>query len=66
MQKSQILIDKKFVIVRDLASFIGSIINAFYAVLEAPLHYRQLEMNKLLGLGQMMNFDYKCYWVMIV
>jgi len=59
LQKSKILINKKFVIVRDLASFIGSIINAFYAVLEAPLHYRQLERNKLLGLGETMNFDNK-------
>ncbi|XP_060553869.1 uncharacterized protein LOC132714949 [Ruditapes philippinarum] len=53
------LLQKEVVVVRDLASFIGLVINAFYAVLEAPLHYRSLERNKLLGLGSNMNFDNK-------
>ena len=44
-------------IVRALESFIGMIINAFYAVFEAPLHYRGLERNKLAGLGVENNFD---------
>lgn len=55
--KAKSLLEKGFVVVRDLASFIGLIINAFYAVLEAPLHYRCLERNKLVGLGSEMNFD---------
>ena len=40
----------------ELASSIGRIINAFYAVLEAPLHYRGLEWNKLVGLGYEYDF----------
>ena len=38
--------------IRLLASFIGSLINAFYAVLEAPLHYRSLEQAKVEALKQ--------------
>lgn len=45
------------VVVRLLASFIGLIINAFYAVLEAPLHYRALEHDKVAGLGISRDFD---------
>lgn len=45
------------VVVRMLASFIGLIINAFYAVLEAPLHYRALERDKIAGLGISRDFD---------
>ena len=45
------------VVVRESTSFIGLIINAFYAVFEAPLHYRGMERNKLEGLGKNMNFD---------
>lgn len=55
--KSKLLLGKEVVIVRELASFIGSVVNAFYAVLEAPLHYRNMERNKLAGLGSDMNFD---------
>ena len=44
-------------VVGELASFIGLITNAFYAVFEAPLHYRGMERNKLEGLGKNMNFD---------
>ena len=44
-------------IVRDLASFIGLIINAFHAILEAPLHYRELERNKISALGRSRNFN---------
>lgn len=40
-----------------LASFIGLIINAFFAVLEAPLHYRCLERDKIHGLSGTDNFD---------
>ena len=43
--------------VRLLACFIGLIINAFYAVLEAPLHYRALERDKVAGLGISRDFD---------
>ena len=49
----------KCITVRTLASFIGLIVNAFYAVFEAPLHYRAMERNKLVGLGLTMNFDAK-------
>lgn len=55
--KAKLLLEKGIVVVRDLASFIGLIINAFYAVLEAPLYYRELERNKLQGLGADFNFD---------
>lgn len=53
------LSSRKFVIVRDLASFIGLIISAFYAVLEAPLHYRPLEREKIKALGNTKDFDRK-------
>lgn len=46
------LFQKEVIIVRNLASFIGLIINAFFAILEAPLHYRSLERDKLRGLDQ--------------
>lgn len=55
--KAKNLLSKGFVVVRELASFIGLIINAFYAVLEAPMYYRGLERNKIAGLGLEMNFD---------
>ncbi|MES9906571.1 MAG: hypothetical protein ABW168_28305 [Sedimenticola sp.] len=42
---------QKQVKVKELASFIGLLINAFHAILEAPLHYRTLEHNKLEGLA---------------
>ena len=51
------LLSKENVVVRDIASFIGLVINAFHAVLEAPLHYRQLERNKIAGLGLSKNFN---------
>lgn len=50
---------KNTIIVRELASFIGLIINAFYAVFEAPLHYRTLERNKILGLNSSTDFNQK-------
>ena len=43
--------------VGELASFIGLLISAFDAILEAPLHYRALERNKLDGLGSDRDFD---------
>ena len=57
LTKAKALLKKGVVIVRALASFIGLIINAFYAVFEAPLHYRGLERNKMAGLGVENNFD---------
>ena len=57
LTKAKALLKKGVVIVRALAFFIGLIINAFYAVFEAPLHYRGLERNKLAGLGVENNFD---------
>ena len=47
---AKILLERETIVVRQLASFIGLVINAFFAVLEAPLHYRNLERNKLMGL----------------
>lgn len=57
LTKARLLLEKGVVIVRELASFIGLIINAFFAVFEAPLHYRALERNKLVGLGPEGDFD---------
>jgi hypothetical protein len=39
-----------FVVIRCLASFIGLIVHAFYAVTFGPLHYRNLERNKVSAL----------------
>ena len=47
---AKILLERETIVVRQFASFIGFVINAFFAVLEAPLHYRNLERNKLMGL----------------
>ena len=45
------LLGAKVIKIRELASFIGLLINAFHAVLEAPLHYRTLEREKVRNLG---------------
>ena len=55
--KAQSLLETGMVVVREVASFIGLIINAFYAILEAPLYYRSLERDKIAGLGQNSDFD---------
>ena len=47
--KAQSLLNTRLVVVREVASFIGLIINAFHAVLEAPMYYRSLERDKLLA-----------------
>lgn len=57
VSKADILLNNGIIIVRDLASFIGLIINAFHAILEAPLHYRCLERDKTRGLGQDIDYD---------
>lgn len=54
---AKFLIASEKVILRTLASFIGLIINAFHAVLEAPLHYRVLEREKIQNLGSLKDFD---------
>lgn len=54
---AKLLLEKDIVVVRQLASFIGLIINAFFAISEAPLHYRSLERDKLRGLEQSENLD---------
>lgn len=59
ISKASALLQSQYVVVRDLASFIGSIINAFDAVYGAQLHYRSLERDKILGLGEKRNFDNK-------
>lgn len=57
--KATDLLRTKYVLARDLASFIGLLISAFYAVLEAPLRYRDLERCKISSLGIDRNFDNK-------
>jgi hypothetical protein len=59
IDKANILLNKNIVVIRDLASFIGLIINAFHAVLEAKMHYRCLERDKINGLDQSGNYE-KC------
>ncbi|XP_060583214.1 uncharacterized protein LOC132739516 [Ruditapes philippinarum] len=59
MSKASYLLQHEVVLVRQLASFIGVMVSSFYAILEGPLHYRALERDKLIGLGQNMNFDNK-------
>ncbi|XP_045167098.2 uncharacterized protein LOC123530393 [Mercenaria mercenaria] len=51
ISKASKLLHQDSVRIRDLASFIGLLINAFHAVLEAPLHYRSLERLKVEGLS---------------
>lgn len=51
------LISKENIVIRDLASFIALVINAFHAILEAPLHYRELERDKIAGLGISRDFS---------
>ena len=55
--KAQSLLNTGLVVVREVASFIGLIINAFHAVLEAPMYYRSLERDKIVGLGENHDFD---------
>lgn len=56
IQSAELLLSQK-VKVREIASFIGRIINAFFAILEAPLFYRSLERDKIKGLGEHMNYE---------
>jgi hypothetical protein len=44
------ILQQKNVVIRCLASFIGLIVHAFYAVTFGPLHYRNLERNKVSAL----------------
>ncbi|WAQ99028.1 POL-like protein [Mya arenaria] len=41
--KAKTLLSEGVVVIRDLASFIGLLVNAFYAVFEAKLHFRDLD-----------------------
>ena len=45
------------IVIRDLASLIGLLIHAFFAVLEAPMHYRPLERDKVRGLAVNKDYD---------
>ncbi|MCG8094339.1 MAG: hypothetical protein JAZ17_12090 [Candidatus Thiodiazotropha endolucinida] len=56
---AKVLLSAEIVTLRSLASFIGMIINAFHAILEAPLHYRILEREKISGLGSLKDFEQK-------
>ena len=44
------ILQQKNVVIRCLAPFIGLIVHAFYAVTFGPLHYRNLERNKVCAL----------------
>ena len=55
--KAKLMVKATKVTARELASFIGLIISAFDAILEAPLHYKALERNKLNSLGSDGDFD---------
>ena len=59
LNQANFLLSSETVVIRALASFIGRIINAFHALLEAPLHYRVLEREKIIGLGDSKDFDLK-------
>ncbi|CAC5367626.1 unnamed protein product [Mytilus coruscus] len=47
----KVLLKQKFVTVRCLASFIGLVVHAFNAVSVGPLHYRNMERNKVEALN---------------
>lgn len=57
LRSARELLTQKMVVVRSVASFIGRVVNAFFAVLEAPMYYRSLERDKIRGLGKDYNFD---------
>jgi hypothetical protein len=57
ISKAKFLISKKNVFIRELASFIGLVINAFFDVFEAKLHYCALKRDKSFALGNTMDFD---------
>ena len=54
---AKLLLGKDYITARLLASFIGLVVNAFYAVLEGPLHYRSLERDKVFALKGSWNFE---------
>ena len=56
---AKLLLSSETVVIKLLASFIGLIMNAFHAVLEAPLHYRTLERDKCTGLGSSKDYEHK-------
>ena len=51
------LLEQEIISARLLASFIGLVLNAFYAVFEGPLHYRSLERDKIIALDGTWNFE---------
>ena len=53
------LLSANVVKIRESASFIGLLINAFHAVLEAPLHYRILEREKIQSLRMTGDYNSK-------
>ena len=59
MTKAHSLLSSKTVVIRDLASLIGLLVSTLHDILEAPLHHRSLERDKVLGLGSEMNYDKK-------
>ena len=54
---ARLLLEKENISAHILASFIGFILNAFYAVFEGPLPYRSLERDKILALNGTWNFE---------
>ncbi|XP_053389192.1 uncharacterized protein LOC128552195 [Mercenaria mercenaria] len=57
LKTADYLLSKTKIKIRDLSAFIGLLINAFHAVLEAPLHYRTLERFKVRALKISPDFD---------
>lgn len=51
-RQSSFLLSKTVVLIRDLASFIGTIVATFPDVQYGPLYYRHLEWNKIYALAQ--------------
>lgn len=56
-QSASRLLAKSIVPIRELASFIGLLINAFFAIMEAPMHYRNLERQKVQALNASPDYD---------
>ena len=51
-QQIQNILSTPLIKIREVASLIGHIVHAFYAVIPAPLHYRSLERDKIYALRE--------------
>ena len=57
IQMAKEILSNSPVVIQDLDSLIGLLIHEFFAVLEAPMHYRALERDKVRGLAVNKNYD---------